>query len=42
MKYDIALFKPKRAKYTNFKAEVVTAEGIKSFVDDILGGGGDF
>lgn len=42
MKYSIALFKPKRGKYTILKSEKVTADGIKDFIDDVLGGNGDF
>lgn len=35
-------FKPKRARYTGYKNPDFSSESIKNFIDDILGGGGEW
>lgn len=35
-------YKPKRARYTGYKNPDFSSDSIKNFIDDILGGGGDW
>ena len=35
-------YKPKRAKYLGYKNPDFSPESIRNFIDDVLGGGGEY
>ncbi len=41
-KHQIVAYKPKRGKYLGYQGADFSEESLKSFLDNILGGGGDW
>jgi len=38
----MVMLKPKRGRYVGYKGADFSQDSVKNFIDDILGGGGDF
>jgi hypothetical protein len=38
----IVMYRPKRSKYLSYKGADYSRNSLKNYVDDILGGSGDF
>ena len=41
-RFHLVAYKPKRGRYLGYKIADFSSESIRSFVDDLLGGGGEF
>ena len=41
-RYHLVAFKPKRGRFTGYKQADFSSQAIRSWMDDIIGGGGDF
>lgn len=41
-KYFIVAYKPKRGRYLGYKDADYSTQSLRSFIDDVLGGGGTF
>jgi len=41
-KYHLVAYKPKRGRFLGYRNPDFSADSIRTFIDDVLGGGGDF
>ncbi len=40
--YHMVVYKPKRGRYAPYKGTDFSTQSVKGFIDDVLGGSGDF
>lgn len=41
-KYHLVAYKPKRGRFLGYKSADFSPEAIRAFIDDVIGGGGEF